>query len=103
VARGFVEEPAILEALAGVEDSGEVLRAEAVELLKRSRRESTLRVELRHGKNREIRRLLAALGHQVVRLKRTGLGGLSLGDLPPGSWREVSREELVNAFPGAPV
>jgi len=103
VARGFVEEPAILEALAGVEDSGEVLRAEAVELLKRSRRESTLRVELRHGKNREIRRLLAALGHEVVRLKRTGLGGLSLGDLPPGSWREVSREELVNAFPGAPV
>jgi 23S rRNA pseudouridine2605 synthase len=103
VARGFVEEPAMLVAMAGVEDDGEVLRAEAVELLKRSRRESTLRVELRQGKNREIRRLLAALGHEVVRLKRIGLGGLALGDLPAGAWREVSAAELGRAFPGAPI
>lgn len=103
VARGFVEEPAILEALAGVEDDGQLLRAEAMELLKRSRRESTLRIELRQGKNREIRRLLAAVGHEVVRLKRIALGGLSLGELPPERWREVSRQELVTAFPGAPL
>lgn len=87
----------------GVEDRGEVLAAAKVTVRKRSGRETHLIVELTEGKNREIRRMLATAGHEVTRLKRVSFGGLELGDLPAGTWRVVSLEELRAAFPGAPV
>lgn len=83
----------------GIEDAGEHLSARQVTVRKRSHRETHLILELIEGKNREIRRLLAAAGHEATRLKRIAFGGLELGDLPPGRWREVSEEELRTAFP----
>jgi 23S rRNA pseudouridine2605 synthase len=68
-----------------------------------SGRESHLTIELREGKNREVRRLCEAVGHEVTRLSRVAFGGLQLGTLQPGRWREVTREEIRGAFPGAPV
>ncbi|HEX9942312.1 MAG TPA: pseudouridine synthase [Thermoanaerobaculia bacterium] len=87
----------------GIEDSGERLAARSVQVRKRSRRETHLVIELTEGKNREIRRMLAAVGHEVTRLKRVSFGGLELGELAPGKWRMISDEELRAAFPGAPV
>lgn len=87
----------------GIEDDGELLAARQVTVRKRSGRETHLVLELTEGKNREIRRLLKAAGHEVTRLKRVSFGGLELGDLEPGRWREVGPEELRVAFPGAPV
>jgi 23S rRNA pseudouridine2605 synthase len=87
----------------GIEDSGEILAARSVTLRKRSKRETHLIVELTEGKNREIRRMLAAVGHEVTRLKRVSFGGLELGDLEPGKWRVISMDELKTAFPEAPV
>ena len=84
----------------GIEDQGDHLAARNVTLRKRSRRETHLVLELTEGKNREIRRLLAAVGHEVTRLKRVSFGGLELGDLAPGRWREVTADELRVAFPG---
>jgi 23S rRNA pseudouridine2605 synthase len=83
----------------GLEDNGEHLAARKATIRKRSRRETHLVLELTEGKNREIRRLLAAVGHEVTKLKRVAFGGLELGDLPPGKWREVSEEEIRRAFP----
>ncbi len=88
---------------AGVEDEGERLRATRVEIRKASRRESHLLVTLAEGKNREIRRMFLALGHEVTRLKRVSFGGLELGELAPGVWRDVPLPELRAAFPGAPL
>jgi 23S rRNA pseudouridine2605 synthase len=73
------------------------LRAHAVDVRKRSRRETHLIVELVEGKNREIRRLCEACGHEVTRLKRVAFGGLELGDLPPGQWRELTAAEISRA------
>ena len=87
----------------GIEDSGEILRARSVTVRKRSKRETHLIVELTEGKNREIRRMLAAAGHEVTRLKRVAFGGLELGDLEPGKWRVIAMDELQGAFPGAPI
>jgi 23S rRNA pseudouridine2605 synthase len=77
----------------------EGMRADAVTVRKASGRETHLTVQLREGKNREVRRLFKAIGHEVTRLKRVRLGGLELGELAPGTWRELSREEIAAAFP----
>jgi 16S rRNA U516 pseudouridylate synthase RsuA-like enzyme len=51
-------------------------------------------IELVEGKNGEIRRLCLAVGHEVTALKRVAFGGLELGSLAPGAWREVTRAEV---------
>ena len=81
----------------GIEDQGEVLKARSATLLKASGKESLLRLELIEGKNREVRRLCAGLGHEVRSLKRILFGPYELGDLAPGSWREEDLSK-VNGF-----
>lgn len=49
---------------------------------------------LHEGRNRQVRRMCEALGLVLVRLKRVRLGGISLADLAPGDFRELSAEEL---------
>ena len=83
----------------GVIVDGERLSASAATLRKASSKESHLTVTLREGKNREVRRLFAATGHPVTRLRRVQFGGLELGTLAPGKWRPVSAVELREAFP----
>ncbi len=53
-----------------------------------------LRVIMTEGKKREIRRLMAAVGHPVRRLIRVRFGPLHLGDLEPGQWRYLKEEEI---------
>ena len=77
--------------------------ANSLTLRKRSGHGTHLLVELTEGKNREIRRPFAAIGHEVTRLKRIAFGGLTLGDLAPGAWREIPAEASRLAFPRAPL
>ena len=98
--RGKVEKTEIEQLTRGVREGRDHLRAAAVSVRKISLRESHLTVELREGKNREVRRLFAAIGHEVKRLKRVRLGGLELGDLAPGQWRNLTAGEVAEAFPG---
>jgi 23S rRNA pseudouridine2605 synthase len=101
--RGEVTAEAIGRIQAGVTDEGEKLHADRAILRKASGRESHLTLELRQGKNREIRRLLLALGHEVTKLKRVAYGNLELGELESGGYRELSMRELQSAFPNAPL
>lgn len=55
---------------------------------------SWLEMILTEGKNRQIRRMIEALGHTVLKLVRVRIGNLPLGDLPVGKWRLLSREEV---------
>lgn len=50
-------------------------------------------IELVEGKNRQVRRMTAAIGHPTLRLIRVRIGGFELGDLPPGEWRALSASE----------
>ena len=73
------------------------LDAPMVHVRKASGLETHLIVELRRGRNREVRRLFESIGHEVTRLKRVSVGGLDLGALGPGEWRDVTREEVERA------
>ncbi len=97
--RGEVTSDELDRMCQGVESEGDLFRADRAELRKASRRESHLTVVLTEGKNREIRRLMLALGHEVTRLKRVSYGGLELGELAPGTYRELKVEELRRLFP----
>ena len=101
--RGELPDSSVRAMTAGVPERDDVLTAAAIEILKRSKRETHLIVELREGKNREIRRMMKAAGHEVTRLKRIAFGGIALGDLAPGTWRTVPADEIRTAFPGAPL
>ena len=74
-----------------------------ITLRKASARESHLLVELREGKNRQVRRMFSDIGHDVTSLKRVRFGALDLGPLEPGAHRELLRKEIAKAFPGAPL
>ena len=78
----------------GVEDEGEHLAAHSVQLLRHGERSAWLEVVLEEGRNRHIRRLLKALGLDVLRLMRIAIGPVQLGELGKGRWRELSAEEL---------
>jgi 23S rRNA pseudouridine2457 synthase len=59
-----------------------------------------LEVVLTEGKNRQVRRMGAAVGHEVLELVRVRIGRLGLGDLAPGEWRELGPEEVRRLLGG---
>jgi 23S rRNA pseudouridine2605 synthase len=78
---------------AGVTVQGDCLAAKRAGLLRQGTRTSWLEIVLDEGKNRQIRRLLAALGVGVLRLVRVAIGPLPLGNLPKGAFRRLTAEE----------
>jgi pseudouridine synthase len=101
--RGEVSDEELEQLRSGIDSRGERLRTAAATCRKRSRRESHLTLELTEGRNREVRRLFEAIGHEVTRLKRVRLGPFELGSLEPGQWRDLSRDEIRAAFPLATI
>ena len=55
---------------------------------------SRLELVLHEGRNRQVRRMLEAVGHPVVKLRRSRYAGLAPGRLKPGEWRELTRDEV---------
>ena len=55
---------------------------------------SWIRLTLTEGRNRQVRRMTAAVGHPTLRLIRHGIGPFTLDNLAPGEWRELTRAEV---------
>jgi 23S rRNA pseudouridine2605 synthase len=91
-----VADEGVLAALSsGVRHDGELLRAAGVRLLREGERNSWLEIVLEEGRNRQIRRMLEALGIECLRLVRVAIGTLALGDLGKGAVRPLSTEEVA--------
>lgn len=80
----------------GVLDQGERLAACKVTLLRAGEKHAWLEIVLDEGRNRHIRRLLAAHGVGVLRLVRVAIGEVVLGDLPKGQWRHLDAGEVAS-------
>jgi 23S rRNA pseudouridine2605 synthase len=74
-------------------EDGAILSATRVGLLRSGEKNCWLEIVLDEGKNRQIRRMLAALGVEVLRLVRVSIGPLQLGKLPKGAHRSLTLEE----------
>ncbi len=68
--------------------------AKRVSIKSQHKQSTILEMVLDEGKNREVRRLLAKVGHKVMWLRRVALGPLKIGDLPAGEFRALRREEV---------
>lgn len=78
-----------------VELDGYTIRKPGVKLL-RPGEKALVQVTIHEGRNRQVRRMCALAGMEVLRLKRVGEGALSLGSLPCGSWRYLTEDEILS-------
>lgn len=81
---------------AGVMLDGRKTAPAKVSVLREDPFSTDLLITLHEGRNRQIRRMVEAVGHQVVRLKRVQYGTVTLGNLQRGQWRELSPEEVAS-------
>ncbi|HET8656536.1 MAG TPA: pseudouridine synthase [Longimicrobiaceae bacterium] len=93
---GAPDDAALRELVRGVRLEDGVGRAEEVELTGETRPGVfRLRMVMREGRNREVRRMLEAIGHPVRRLFRRRFGSIELGRLAPGRWRVLGDDEVA--------
>ena len=73
---------------------GEPIAPPRVSMIELKGQWAELQVTIHEGKNRQIRRMCDACGMKVVRLIRIAEGPVHLGELPPGKWRDMTRDEI---------
>ena len=78
----------------GVMIDGKLTSPAFVRLIREETFDTVLLISIHEGRNRQVRRMVEAVGHQVVRLRRVGFGPVSLGNLPTGMWRPLTAEEI---------
>lgn len=90
---------AVLRTLRGtIVLDGQQLAPAQVRLVRQEGSSVLLSITIHEGKNRQIRRMCEKAGVRVLRLKRIREGGLELGNLKPGEWRWLKKEEISSIF-----
>lgn len=77
----------------GIMLDGKLTSPAQVEVVDIKPKSTVLKIIIHEGRNRQVKRMCEAIDHPVLRLKRTAVGRLSLGDLKPGEWRHLSTKE----------
>src|SRR5436309_13410083 len=96
---GYPSESSLLALHSGVtivEDKGQSHKTAPaqVRLLRKVGTDCWLSLSIHEGRKRQVRRMLAAVGHPVLELSRVGVGRLALGDTPLGKWRYLTDAEV---------
>jgi 23S rRNA pseudouridine2605 synthase len=92
--RGRVSDEDMDKLTRGITDAREGLKADQIVIRKLSNCESHLTMTLVEGKNREIRRMCKAIGHEVTALKRIAFGPIALGNLQMGQYRQLTEQQV---------
>ena len=79
----------------GVMIVGRMTSPAEVRLIRRENLYTDLLISIHEGRNRQVRKMVEAVGHQVVSLKRVRFGPILLGDLPSGMWRKLTEAEIA--------
>ena len=90
-----VSEEEIHRLRAGVLIEGKLTSPAQVRLIRRETFDTVLLISIHEGRNRQVRKMVEAIGHQVVSLRRVEFGPIALGDLPRGQWRRLSEREIA--------
>ena len=91
-----VSEETLRRLRAGVTlDDGRLTSPAEARLVRYETFASVVIVTIHEGRNRQVRRMFSAVGHEVVSLKRVGFAGIKLGDLPRGQWRRLTDREVA--------
>jgi len=96
VVSGKIARETVSDLLKGVRLADGPAVAERVAVFRASKKESTLELVLKEGRNRIVRRMMAEVGHPVKNLERTGFGPLRLGRLKQGTLKKLKREEVTS-------
>lgn len=103
VVKGLLGEEAVKELERGIyladRKAGQTVGAKRTahvefEILSQNRQSTTLELTLREGRNRQVRRMMAAVGYPVHTLERVGMGPIRLKGVARGAWRELTRDEI---------
>ena len=78
----------------GIELDGNMTAPAKAENIKHPQKGYEVKITIHEGKNRQVRRMLDAVGANVMSLKRIAVGSLTLGNLPEGKWRRLSDAEI---------
>ena len=92
--RGEGAEEKVLRLTSPVSYDGVLYRGGEVQIICASGQRMQIDLTISEGKNREVRNMCAAVGLRIERLVRLRQGELNLGDLPPGKWRYLTKNEL---------
>ncbi len=79
----------------GVMIDGRLTSPAEVRLIRHDTFSTELLITIHEGRNRQIRKMVSSIGHQVVRLKRVRFGPVFLNDLPSGMWRKLTEDEIA--------
>ena len=91
---GKIDNATIAKMRKGIHIAEGRVHVDGAKILRHRAKSTDLEILLREGKNREIRRILARMGHKVLSLQRIAIGPLRLGELPRGAYRALTATEL---------
>ena len=94
VVKGEITEKDIKKFEIGIDIGGYITAPAQLKIISYDKEVSTIEIGIHEGKNRQIRKMCAALKHEVLSLKRIAIGEIMLGYLKRGEYRELSKEEI---------
>lgn len=93
---GFLEDKDTLKLEKGIWLDDGMTKPAKVKIISKLKANSWISITITEGRNRQVRRMLDRVGHSAIRLIRTRIGGLALGNLKPGEYRYLTQEEVGN-------
>lgn len=77
----------------GLDIGGYVTAPAKIKLVKKYQNNCSVKITIHEGKNRQIRRMMDAVGHPVIKLERISIGKINIEDLQRGKWRYLTKDE----------